>query len=212
MDENSGGSGLVRYGKLQVAQATQIQPGAAAVAYQPQQDLVAGRTAGDHAGGVIEDPHLGHGHGAPTAGAAPDGGRDIDPDDVLEPASKPVAVGPQIRAGHGCLPSRSVAPEPLLAPGVAVVVVAEALPEARLVGVQQLDPADPLGALPQIQVGDQPPRRAAVLGLQVLAVVAECDPGLVVGQVLQGQVGAVAAIGLGEREAGARVHVGQQGV
>src|SRR5918992_2570551 len=100
MDENSGGLGLVRYSKLQVAQATQVQPGATAVAYQPQQDLVAGRTAGDHTGGVVEHPHLGHRRGAPTAGAAPDGGGDIDPDDVLEPATEPVAVAPQVRAGH----------------------------------------------------------------------------------------------------------------
>jgi hypothetical protein len=64
-------------------------------------------------------------------------------------------------------------PEPLLEPGVAVVVVAEALPEARLVLVPQLDPTDPLGALPQIQMGHQQPGRAAMLGLQVLAVVAK---------------------------------------
>src|SRR5215211_4535461 len=103
MDENSGGSGLVRYGKLQVAQATQVQPGAAPVAYQPQQDLFTGGTAGDHAGSVIEDPHLGHGQGASTACAAPDGGRDIDPEDLLEGAGEGVAVGPQVRASHRCL-------------------------------------------------------------------------------------------------------------
>ena len=49
--------------------------------------------------------------------------------------------------------SVSVAPEPLLLPGVAVVVVAETFPEAWLALVQQLDPAGPRGALPQLQVG-----------------------------------------------------------
>jgi hypothetical protein len=51
-----------------------------------------------------------------------------------------------------------------------------------------------------------------MLGLQLLAVKAERDPGLVVGQVLQGQVGGVAAIGGDQREAGAGVQALQQGI
>src|SRR5215216_857725 len=100
----------------------------------------------------------------------------------------------------------SVAPEALLAPGVAVVVIAQALPEAGLVLVQQLNPADPLGALPEVQVRHEQPRRAAMLGLQLLTVVAERDPGLVDGQVLQRQIAAVAAVRLRQREAGAGLH------
>src|SRR5215211_1113760 len=130
-----------------------------------------------------ELPHLGHRCGAPAGCAAPDGGGDIDPEDVLEGASERVAVAPQIRADHRCL--RSVAPEPLLLPGVAVVVVAEALPKAGLVGVQQLDPPDPFGALPEVQLRHQQPGRAAVLGLQVLAVVAERDPSLAIHEILK---------------------------
>jgi hypothetical protein len=42
-----------------------------------------------------------------------------------------------------------------------LVVIAEAFPEAGLVLVQQPDPADPLGALPEVQVRHQQPRRAA---------------------------------------------------
>jgi hypothetical protein len=51
-----------------------------------------------------------------------------------------------------------------------------------------------------------------MLGLQLLAVVAERDPGLVVGQVFQGQVGALAAVGGDQREAGAGLHPLQEGV
>src|SRR5207249_10233871 len=73
-------------------------------------------------------------------------------------------------------PARSVFPVPLLAPRVSVVVVAEALPETRLVLVDQLEPAHPLRALPQVQVRDEQPRRPAVLGCQRLAVVPERHP------------------------------------
>ena len=60
--------------------------------------------------------------------------------------------------------ARSVAPVPLLPPRVAVVVVAVALPEAGLVLQRQRQAADPLRALPEVQVRDEQPRRAAVLG------------------------------------------------
>ena len=73
---------------------------------------------------------------------------------------------------HGRHPPGSVAPVPLFAPWVPVVVVAEALPESGLVVEGQRDAADPLRALPQVQVRDEQPGRAAVLRGQVLAVVA----------------------------------------
>ena len=50
--DNSDGLGLVRYGKLQIGQAARVPLGAAGVAHQPQEDLVAGGMAVDHAGGV----------------------------------------------------------------------------------------------------------------------------------------------------------------
>src|ERR671914_531339 len=65
----------------------------------------------------------------------------------------------------------SVAVIPLLAPGVAVDVVAERLPEARLVVLHETEPADPLGRFPEVEVRDQQARRAAMLGRQRLAVV-----------------------------------------
>src|ERR687894_168809 len=73
---------------------------------------------------------------------------------------------------------RSVVPVALLAPGVAVVVVADALPEARVVLGSQLQPAHPLGALPEVEVRDEQPCRSPVLGLELLAVVAVRDPRL----------------------------------
>jgi hypothetical protein len=51
-----------------------------------------------------------------------------------------------------------------------------------------------------------------MLGLQIFPVVAEGDPGLVVGEVLQGQVGGVAAVGGDQGEAGAGLHAVEQGV
>ena len=81
------------------------------------------------------------------------------------------------RAPDDRRPARSVAPVALLPPRVAVVVVAVGLPEAGLVGARvSVQPAHPLGALPEVQVRDEQPRRAAVLGLERLAVVARRRP------------------------------------
>src|SRR5713101_9476604 len=62
--------------------------------------------------------------------------------------------------------ARSVAAVPLLAPWVAIHVIAVGLPEAGLVLLHQLESAHPFRALPEIQVWDQEPRRAAMLGLE----------------------------------------------
>jgi hypothetical protein len=70
-------SGLFRDGELQVGQAAQVQPGPAGALHQSKEDLVADRAAGDHAGGVVEHPDLGHRGGAPTAAAAADSGGDL---------------------------------------------------------------------------------------------------------------------------------------
>src|SRR3954447_19072755 len=89
---------------------------------------------------------------------------------------------------------RSVSLVTLLFPGIAVVVVAIGLPEPGLVVVAQLEAADPLRALPEVQMWDQKPRRAAVLGLERLAPVLVGDPRPAAGQVLEWQVGRVAAV------------------
>src|SRR5215207_2753162 len=69
-------------------------------------------------------------------------------------------------AGRQPTMRRSVAPVALLTPGIAVVVVAERLPEARLVGLDDLELGHPLGALPEVQVRDEQPCGATVLGLE----------------------------------------------
>ena len=64
-------------------------------------------------------------------------------------------------------PARSVAPVPLLAPWVSVVVVAERSPRSRARRrCSSSMPLHPLGRLPQVQVRDQQPGRAAVLGVR----------------------------------------------
>src|SRR5215207_4681318 len=67
----------------------------------------------------------------------------------------------------------SVALVALLTPGIPAVVVAQRLPETRLVGVGDLELGQPLGALPEVQVRDEQPRRTSVLELQRRAVVGE---------------------------------------
>src|SRR3954447_5346961 len=66
----------------------------------------------------------------------------------------------------------------LLAPGVAPVVVAVLLPEPGLVALQQGQPVDPLGSLPEVRVGPEHPPRPAVLDRQRSAVVLPHDPRL----------------------------------
>src|SRR5690348_11050905 len=75
-------------------------------------------------------------------------------------------------------PRISVTLVPLLAPGVAAVVVAVLLPEAGLVAGQQGELGDPLRALPEVQVRYEQPHRAAVLDRQRAAVVLPHHPGL----------------------------------
>src|SRR4051794_26833514 len=89
---------------------------------------------------------------------------------------------------------QSVALITLFKPGVSAIVVAERLPEARLVLVHEMQPAHPLRALPEVQVRDEQTGRAAVLGLEVAAVVAVHDPCTSARQVLERKVGGVAAV------------------
>src|SRR3954451_17145543 len=79
-------------------------------------------------------------------------------------------------SGHAAARPVSVAPVPLLLPGVAMVVVAVGLPEAGLIVVAQLEAADPLRALQEVQMRDEQARRAAMLGLERLAAVLVGDP------------------------------------
>src|SRR5689334_20394129 len=106
------------------------------------------------------------------------------------------AEGPPLPSGG----SPSVTLVALLAPRVAAVVVAVLLPEPGAVPLAQRDPADPLGALPEVQVRHEHPHRTAVLDRQRRAVELPDDPGLAAGDVGQRQVGRVARLGRGHDE------------
>src|SRR3954467_2330392 len=96
--------------------------------------------------------------------------------------------------GPRMAPSGSVTLVPLLPPGVAEVVVPVLLPEAGLVARHQRQLADPLRALPEVEVRHQEPDGAAVLDRQRLAVELPHDPGLATGDVLEREVGRVAGL------------------
>src|SRR3954453_2415660 len=103
--------------------------------------------------------------------------------------------GASATPGPRMAPSGSVTLVPLLTPGVAEVVVPVLLPEAGLVAGHQGQLADPLRALPEVQVWDQQPHRAAVLDRQGLAVELPHHPGLAARDVLERQVGRVPGLG-----------------
>src|SRR5215218_8029757 len=62
----------------------------------------------------------------------------------------------------------------LLAPRVAVGVIAAQFPEAGGVGVCELQAVDPLGRFPEIEMRHQKPRRSTMIGGDRLAVVFHC--------------------------------------
>src|SRR5829696_8778341 len=106
----------------------------------------------------------------------------------------------------------SVPPVALLAPGVAVVVVAQGLPEAGFVFGDQPQSSHPLGALPEVQVWDEQAGRTAVLGLERLAGVGVCDPGLTARDLIQRQVRGVAAVAERDDVLGDGLDLFEQGV
>ena len=69
---------------------------------------------------------------------------------------------------------------PLLAPGVAVHVVAVGLPEAGGVGVHEADAADPFGGFPEVEVGDDHADGAAVRGFEWCVVEGVAEEALAV--------------------------------
>src|SRR4051812_9760367 len=107
---------------------------------------------------------------------------------------------------------QSVALITLLKPRVSAVVVAERLPEAGLVLVAEDQPPHPLRALPEVQVRDEQAGGAAVLGLELVAVVAVDDPGAPARQVLEREVGRVAAVAEGGHVAAERLDALEQRV
>src|SRR6202035_1145226 len=91
----------------------------------------------------------------------------------------------------------------LLRPGIPVVVVAVALPEPRFVMVEELESGHPLGALPEVEMGNQQAGRATVLLWEGLPFVLPDHPGLASGHVGEREVGGVPGVGGGQ-------HVGRR--
>ena len=91
---------------------------------------------------------------------------DVDDEGVGASASPGGArpAGPRATGSRGTA-AMSVPRVPLLAPGVAALVVAELLPEPEVVLDRQREPPDPLRALPEVQVRHQEPGGTAVLGI-----------------------------------------------
>ena len=91
-------------------------------------------------------------------------------------------------------------------------MVAVALPEAWGIVGAQLKGAQPLRALPEVEVRDEQADRAAMLGLERLAIVAVGDPRLPAGEVVKRQVRGVAAVRVGHHEGGAGLEPVEQRV
>src|SRR3954467_13552975 len=91
---------------------------------------------------------------------------------------------------------RSVAPEALLAPRVAVHVVAVLLPEAGLVLADELERAEPLRRLPEVQVRDDEAGGVPVLGVERLAAEAVADDRVLDGRIRERRVRGVAVLGV----------------
>ena len=81
--------------------------------------------------------------------------------------------------GHG---SPGVA---LFTPRITAIVIPVYFPEPRLVMRGELNPAHPLGALPEVEVRHEQPRGTAVLGCSGLPIVAERDPRFPTGDIRQ---------------------------
>src|SRR5919197_2560342 len=84
---------------------------------------------------------------------------------------------------------------PLLTPRVAVVVIAERLPESGLIALHEAQLPHPLRALPEVEVWHEEARGTAVLGRERHTVVSHRHPCLAAGHVGERQVGRVATVG-----------------
>src|ERR1700738_270863 len=91
-------------------------------------------------------------------------------------------------------PSSRIVGVALLAPGIAVHVIAALLPETRLVARCEAQALDPFRALPEIQVRYEQPRRSAVLRRHRRSSIARSDHGLRAGEIGDRKVRVVAIV------------------
>src|SRR5947208_9028900 len=107
-------------------------------------------------------------------------------------------TGARLKPGTGRAALKRIA---LLLPKIRIVVVPVALPEARLVVVEQLEPAKPLRALPEITARHDQAQRPAVLRFQRLAVGFIGDHRLLALEGVERHVGREALLRMGDHEA-----------
>src|SRR5215470_9675385 len=81
-------------------------------------------------------------------------------------------------------------------------VVAVLLPEPGRVDVDELEGAEPLRALPEVELGQDQPQRPAVVGLEVAAPVVERQDDVVLRKIVERGVGGVVRIGVLKHEGG----------
>src|SRR6202140_2225647 len=96
-------------------------------------------------------------------------------------------------------PRLRISREALLAPGVAIDVVAAELPEAGLIAFGELQGVQPLRRFPEIKMRYEKARRAAMVGRNRRVLIGQRDHRLLSGKVLQRHVGAVALEAMGEQ-------------
>src|SRR5437867_1591403 len=85
---------------------------------------------------------------------------------------------------------------PLLFPWIGVHVIAVLLPESRWIHVEELEGAQPLGRLPEVELRDHQAHRPAMIRLDVAPVVLEGEQHVVVPEILERRVGGVVGIGV----------------
>src|SRR5438874_217693 len=114
-------------------------------------------------------------------------GPDFSTRTLTEPSAAAELAG-RLRA-HLLHRARLLVGVALLRPRVGVHVVAVLLPETGRVDVEELEGAQPLARLPEIELGQHQAHRSAVIGLEVLAVVLERQDHVVVEQIGKRGVG-----------------------
>src|SRR4051812_41295371 len=98
-------------------------------------------------------------------------------------------LGRHVRPPSCWVSDRSVARIALLLPGIPPVMIAAYLPVARRILCTKFNALQPLRALPEIEVGDHQPHRAAVLGLKLRAGPAMREQGVFGGEIFEGEIG-----------------------
>src|SRR5262249_41531025 len=106
--------------------------------------------------------------------------------------------------------ARLVALIPLFFPWLTMIVIPKRLPKTRFIFVEQSETANPLGALPKIEVRNQQSRGAAVLGSERLSFICIAPPHLPPTDAFNRKIRSVTAITKGNYVFGMVIDLCQQ--